>query len=231
MARSVPRGRCWVREKFDDGYVVSSAEGLVTSSMPGRYHPLMIAMNEMIHHYDRLRDAELACLSLIRPLDAVMGTIGSANSTNSGGCLLCLDEFQIADVAEARSMHGIFHRLMQFGTLVFLTSNGAPAMSTDRNCEMGIEYRVWTSYTSDANSWKSKSTWIIAKDCPERILFIRNDIFQSIIIPVCRMLDPTSQVSIGIMPNLVPFLWHTEENVWINEGRWVLQPYTAAQLD
>lgn len=103
-----------------------SAEGQVTSSARVHYHAFMSSVYQMIHAYDRMSDDERAKMAVFHPLDAVVGRLGRANASTSGGGLLCFDEFQVADVADARLMHGIFNRLMRSGTVVCFTANRAP---------------------------------------------------------------------------------------------------------
>lgn len=105
----------------------SAADSLVKSSARVHYHAFMASVYQMIHVYDRLSDEKRAELSVFHPLDAVVGRLGRANESASGGGLLCFDEFQVADVADARLMHGIFDRLMRSGTVVCFTANRAPS--------------------------------------------------------------------------------------------------------
>ncbi|PXF48459.1 Lactation elevated protein 1 [Gracilariopsis chorda] len=91
------------------------------------YHTFMISVYQMLHEYDSLTKRERAQRGLFHPLDAVVGRLGRANAAGTGGGLLCFDEFQVADVADARLMHGILGRLMQSGTIVCFTANRAPA--------------------------------------------------------------------------------------------------------
>lgn len=107
--------------------VFNASNGLVQSAARVHYHAFMTSVYQMIHRYDRLTDAQRAKLSLFHPLDAVVGRLGRANAASSGGGLLCFDEFQVADVADARLMHGIFYRLLRSGTVVCFTANRAPA--------------------------------------------------------------------------------------------------------
>lgn len=104
----------------------TSAESEISSSARVHYHAFMISVYQMIHQYDLLSEAERARLSLFHPLDAVVGRLGRATTSGTGGGLLCFDEFQVADVADARLMHGIFDRLMRAGTVVCFTANRAP---------------------------------------------------------------------------------------------------------
>lgn len=103
------------------------ADKLVKSSARVHYHAFMMSVYKMIHRYDKLSDEQRASLGFFHPLDAVVGRLGRANSSVTGGGLLCFDEFQVADVADARLMHGIFDRLMRSGTVVCFTANRAPA--------------------------------------------------------------------------------------------------------
>lgn len=105
----------------------SCADKLVPSSARVHYHAFMMSVYQMIHRYDRLSDDERASRGLFHPLDAVVGRLGRTNASTSGAGVLCFDEFQIADVADARLMHGIFDRLMRSGTVVCFTANRAPA--------------------------------------------------------------------------------------------------------
>lgn len=91
------------------------------------YHTFMISVYQMLHEYDTLTTRERAQRGLFHPLDAVVGRLGRANAAGTGGGLLCFDEFQVADVADARLMYGILGRLMQSGTIVCFTANRAPA--------------------------------------------------------------------------------------------------------
>lgn len=103
------------------------ADKLVKSSARVHYHAFMMSVYQMIHRYDKLSDEQRASMGFFHPLDAVVGRLGRANSSATGGGLLCFDEFQVADVADARLMHGIFDRLMRSGTVVCFTANRAPA--------------------------------------------------------------------------------------------------------
>lgn len=105
----------------------ASARDLVQSSARVHFHAFMMSVYQMIHQYDRMSDGERAARALFHPLDAVVGRLGRANASGSGGGLLCFDEFQVADVGDARLMHGIFDRLMRSGTVVCFTANRAPA--------------------------------------------------------------------------------------------------------
>lgn len=105
----------------------SAADNRVKSSARVHYHAFMASVYQMMHIYDRLSDVKRAELAVFHPLDAVVGRLGRANESSSGGGLLCFDEFQVADVADARLMHGIFNRLMRSGTVVCFTANRAPS--------------------------------------------------------------------------------------------------------
>lgn len=108
--------------------VFTCADALVRSAMRVHYHSFMISVYELIHRYDVMSDAERATHGLHHPLDAVVALkLHRMNSSDSGGGLLCFDEFQVADVGDARLMHGIFTRLMDSGTIVCFTANRPPA--------------------------------------------------------------------------------------------------------
>lgn len=103
------------------------AKSCVQSSARVHYHAFMSSVYAMIHRYDGMTDRQREQMGCHHPLDAVVGQLGRANSAASGGGLLCFDEFQVADVADARLMHGIFHRLMNSGTIICFTANRAPS--------------------------------------------------------------------------------------------------------
>ena len=90
------------------------------------YHPFMLSVYENIHRYDVMSVSERAAIGINHPLDYVVFNMGRANTSTNGASLLCFDEFQIADVADARLMHGIFKRLMKSGTVVCFTANRSP---------------------------------------------------------------------------------------------------------
>ncbi|CAN8065869.1 unnamed protein product [Agarophyton chilense] len=91
------------------------------------YHTFMISVYELLHKYDTLTKRERASRGFFHPLDAVVGRLGRVNSAGTGGGLLCFDEFQVADVTDARLMHGILGRLMHSGTIICFTANRSPS--------------------------------------------------------------------------------------------------------
>lgn len=99
----------------------------VQSSARVHYHAFMSSVYTMLRRYDAMTDREREQKGCRHALDAVVGQLGRTNSAASGGGLLCFDEFQVADVADARLMHGIFHRLMNSGTIICFTANRAPS--------------------------------------------------------------------------------------------------------
>lgn len=107
--------------------IFKCASGVLDSCARVHYHSFMTSVYELLHRYDTLTKRERIERGLYHPLDAVVGTLGRSNSAGSGGGVLCFDEFQVADVADGRLMHGILGRLMQSGTVVCFTANRAPA--------------------------------------------------------------------------------------------------------
>lgn len=103
------------------------AQNIVKSAARVHYHAFMMSVYQMIHRYDKLSEDQRYKLGFFHPLDAVVGRLGRANISSAHGGLLCFDEFQVADVADARLMHGIFDRLMRSGTVVCFTGNRAPS--------------------------------------------------------------------------------------------------------
>ncbi|KAI0565552.1 AFG1-like ATPase [Gracilaria domingensis] len=103
------------------------ANDVLNSCARVHYHTFMISVYELLHKYDSLTQRERANRGFFHPLDAVVGRLGRANSAGTGGGLLCFDEFQVADVADARLMHGILGRLMHSGTIVCFTANRSPS--------------------------------------------------------------------------------------------------------
>lgn len=91
------------------------------------YHPFMTYVYQTIHQYDLLSPSERAKTGIRHPLDYVVHQMGRANTSAGGASVLCFDEFQISDVADARLMHGVFTRLMKSGTVVCFTANRAPS--------------------------------------------------------------------------------------------------------
>lgn len=102
------------------------AQDAIRSRARVHYHAFMAGVYQMIHKYDLMTPSERAKRGFFHPLDAVVGRLGRANHSRSGAGLLCFDEFQVADVADARLMHGILSRLMLSGTVVCFTANRAP---------------------------------------------------------------------------------------------------------
>ena len=78
----------------------------------------MMTVYESLHEYDSLSKEERGTRRLMHPLDAVVARLPDG--------LLCFDEFQITDVADARLMHGVFDRLLHRGTVVCFTANRTP---------------------------------------------------------------------------------------------------------
>lgn len=107
--------------------VFTCADAQVRSAERVHYHSFMISVYELMHKYDLMSSSERAAANLFHPLDAVVALkLHRLNASATGGGLLCFDEFQIADVADARLMHGILTRLMESGTIICFTANRAP---------------------------------------------------------------------------------------------------------
>lgn len=94
----------------------------VPASARVHYHAFMTSVYQLLHSYDMMSSEERVKRALFHPLDAVVGRLGASAS----GGLLCFDEFQIADVADARLMQGVMQRLMNGGTIVCFTANRKP---------------------------------------------------------------------------------------------------------
>lgn len=107
--------------------VFTCADAQIRTAERVHYHSFMISVYELMHKYDVMSPAERAAANVFHPLDAVVAhRLRRGNAADTGGGLLCFDEFQIADVADARLMHGILTRLMESGTIVCFTANRAP---------------------------------------------------------------------------------------------------------
>lgn len=167
--------------------VFTCADAQVHRAERVHYHSFMISVYELMHKYDVMTPSERAAAGVFHPLDAVVALkLRRLNSSAAGGGLLCFDEFQIADVADARLMHGILTRLMESGTIVCFTANRAPRdlnrsqlqdgdfrpfldLLHDRcqlmNLKSGVDYR---QVLSDADS--SHVRYYLPGDAPEAAL-------------------------------------------------------------
>lgn len=121
--------------------VFTCAEGRGCAAQRVHYHSFMMSVYEYMHWYDTMDEEERVERGLYHPLDAVVGMkLRRLNTAEVGGGLLCFDEFQIADVADARLMHGVFSRLLDSGTIVCFTANRAPA-DLNRSQLMDADFR------------------------------------------------------------------------------------------
>lgn len=102
------------------------------------YASLIQWMHQRLHDFDCQSEAEREKLGWTHPLDAMLpsasrkpgsaftynkrGIFSSAIAQGTGG-LFCLDEFQLADVADARLLQGCLSRVMEHGFSIAMTSN------------------------------------------------------------------------------------------------------------
>lgn len=68
----------------------------------------------------------------------------AARRVASSATLLCLDEFQVTDVADAMILGRLFEKLLERGTVIVLTSNTAP----DRLYEGGINRELFLPFVA-----------------------------------------------------------------------------------
>lgn len=129
--------------------VFTCAEGRGCAAQRVHYHSFMMSVYEYMHWYDRMSEEERVERGLYHPLDAVVGMkLQRMNSSETGGGLLCFDEFQVADVGDARLMHGVFSRLLDSGTIVCFTANRAPA-ELNRSQLMDTDFRLFLDLLHD----------------------------------------------------------------------------------
>lgn len=105
----------------------SSARPFVEACARMHFQHFMLAAYERLHEYDQMSVADRRFYGYDHPLDAVVasGFLGEGDMTKSGG-LLCFDEFQVADVGDARLIQGILQRILDCGVVVTLTANRPP---------------------------------------------------------------------------------------------------------
>lgn len=129
--------------------VFTCADAQMATAERVHYHSFMISVYEMMHKYDLMSPAERAAANVFHPLDAVVALrLGRRNAADTGGGLLCFDEFQMADVADARLMHGIMTRLMKSGTIVCFTANRAP-QDLNRSQLLDADFRPFLDLLHD----------------------------------------------------------------------------------
>lgn len=122
----------------------SAAQACPVDSVVSVHYSAMVQwMHARLHEYDCEPPAERRRRGWEHPLDAVLpaaeraagappfehnarGLFGAAISRGTGG-LLCLDEFQLADVADARLLQGCLTRVMEHGFVIAMTSNRVAA--------------------------------------------------------------------------------------------------------
>ena len=95
--------RCGKSSPMD--MVFTCADAHIATAEHVQYHSFMISVYQMMHEYDLMSPAGRAAAGVFHPLDAVIALwLGRRNAADTGGGLLCFDEFQIADVTDARVM-------------------------------------------------------------------------------------------------------------------------------
>ena len=98
------------------------------------FNNFMMEVHQRIHEWRSLSpDARAARPEFVR--DAGDDPIAPvARHVASGAALLCFDEFQVLDVADAMILGRLFERLFEFGVVIVVTSNTPP----DRLYEGGL---------------------------------------------------------------------------------------------
>lgn len=93
------------------------------------FHSFMANVYQGLHWYDQMDWPQRVEKGWLHPMDAVASMkLNSLNTgDSSGGGLLCFDEFQVSDVADARILHGVLTRLLDQGTILCFTANRIPA--------------------------------------------------------------------------------------------------------
>ena len=85
--------------------VFTCADAHIATAEHLQYHSFMLSVYEMMHKYDLMSPVGRAAASIFQSLDAVVALrLGRRNAADTGGGLLCFDEFQISDVMDARLM-------------------------------------------------------------------------------------------------------------------------------
>lgn len=113
------------------------------------YHSFMLSVYEGIHRYDGMSDRDRREVGFEHPLDSVVSMqLGFESVPVPGAGLLCFDEFQISDVADARLMHGVMTRLMSQGIVICFTSN-RPASDLNKSILRDADFQPFLELLED----------------------------------------------------------------------------------
>ena len=90
------------------------------------FNAFMTEVHERIHRWRRMDPRERARAAEFVPRAGDDPIAPTAKAFAAQARLLCLDEFQVTDVADAMILGRLFERLLSFGVVMVLTSNTAP---------------------------------------------------------------------------------------------------------
>jgi predicted ATPase len=111
------------------------------------FQTFMIAVYEGLHVYDCMSEQERYLAGFDHPLDAVLNYMFSADrGVGLQGGLVCFDEFQMPDVADAQLIQGVFQRLLFRGFVLTITSNRALEEIDRSQLRFNQEFRGFLNY-------------------------------------------------------------------------------------
>lgn len=87
------------------------------------FHQFMLDVHKRIHDVKQAMGAKNFNLNRSQPYDPIAPV---ARDISCETTLLCFDEFQVTDIADAMILKRLFYHLWQNGVVVFATSNRAP---------------------------------------------------------------------------------------------------------